>query len=764
MKTARNIIITGLSCIIIICILVFIFAKAYLTPETIEQSIKLETKKYLKRDITFGAIEVSLSGKIKLKDITLQKSLPWEKKQIISCREIDLNCRILPLMLKKLFIKDIRVIDPDIYLQHAENHPFSLYGRQRYKKNNGNHLKIIFLPKAVNVSGGNVHITNFNDNQDMSFGNLSITANNLSLFFPSQFELSANITGKPQARIVCRGNFHIPDKKISAEIQASKFPLSTLKGYFINHGIPVRAGELNLKTFIKTDKKTDLSLSGNISLNRATLIIKAASEADGCGVKLSSVNANLSFTSVYNKSRRILNISDINGQFLMSKYHGKGKIGFSGRNSHVNLSLSSEKFHIDDLMRKIDSGCYPVIDDLTVSGDIGLKVSLKSRTGRGILPTVSIKLHDNHLLYPALGSVKPGFTGEISIDRNNISVANFKIKTKNLSFTLAGDISGYSKWPPRSSLRVVSSYINVDGLIDPESSDPSSEIGPFDLSGMFLDGPIKLGSTSFFSTRLTNVHGRYMLKDNKFFIKDLNGNIGPGNFNLTTTVDLGIAGLDYFIYLKVNDAPVKSIIKMFPSSYYSKHIEGTISATCALKGQGTNPQNLIDSLKGDAFIVLNDGNIKGLNFLPQLSYFMKSSDLEKIRFNKANLDLKLRQAIVDIEGAFINPLLELHPSGEAGLDSTLDMEATLKISPDLFTDSTKLADYLPKENGWVVLPANITGTLQDPEIALKQDTLDYILKDTIPKLMMDIFSGETESSAKELLQNLQLQGDEPGDN
>ena len=126
MKTVKIIILIGLSCFIIISILALIIAEIYLTPEIIGQSLKHETKKYLSRDITFADIEVSLAGKIKLKDITLQKSLPWEKNHIVFCKEIDLNCRVFPLMFKKLFIKKITVIKPDINIKFTDRHPFSL--------------------------------------------------------------------------------------------------------------------------------------------------------------------------------------------------------------------------------------------------------------------------------------------------------------------------------------------------------------------------------------------------------------------------------------------------------------------------------------------------------------------------------------------------------------------------------------------------------------------------------------------------------------
>jgi hypothetical protein len=139
--------------------------------------------------------------------------------------------------------------------------------------------------------------------------------------------------------------------------------------------------------------------------------------------------------------------------------------------------------------------------------------------------------------------------------------------------------------------------------------------------------------------------------------------------------------------------------------------------------------------------------------MPQLSSIIKSDKLQKISFQKANLQFKLRSGAVEVEGALISPMIELHPSGEIGLDSSLDLEANMKISPELFTGSTNLANYLPHEDGWVTLPVKIEGTLQKPIVSLDRDTLNYIIKETLPRLLMDMLGEAADNSTDAISDN-----------
>jgi hypothetical protein len=122
----------------------------------------------------------------------------------------------------------------------------------------------------------------------------------------------------------------------------------------------------------------------------------------------------------------------------------------------------------------------------------------------------------------------------------------------------------------------------------------------------------------------------------------------------------------------------------------------------------------------------------------QLDRFIKKGALTSLSFTDADLQLKLRGVAIELSGAFISPQAELHPSGQVGLNAELNMQAQLKLATDIFLSDTKIADYLPREGSWVVLPVEIKGTLDNPSVTLSDEAVRHIMQVTLPRLFMDM--------------------------
>jgi hypothetical protein len=752
MKILKAVLIIGIFSFILICILTFIFAKIYLTPEAIKDSFCLEIEKRLRREISIDNVDIKLLRGINLKGVIVHKSLPWEKEDVFTCEEVHIKHGLVPLIFKKLLIRKITFKNPRINIQFVHDQPLRLYGNVRPSQVSNKPLGIIFLPGSINARDGKVIFNDLTNKISFSVKNIKASADDISLISPFEFTISANLQESTASDVYCKGEFSILKNELKADITLRKIPLISFKDYFNAYNIPIKKGFLTVESNLKTNGSTPLTLSGNVILEEASFPFKPAAIADEY-TGLEGIKATLSFQSVLDTPKGLFTIKKINGKLISSPYEGDGFIRKKDNTTFITFSVRSEKFSLDDLFNKLRQTPTSITKGLKLSGNIGLKAGITGKLDESLSPTVMLNLRGNRILYPPLGSVQPELQGSLRIDRDNISIAELQIGTKNLSITLSGDISGYMQWPPKSNLKIVSSRINFDDLFTPSESEPMDEVGPFDLKDLTFDGPIKLGNTSFFGMRIDNVRGRYLFEKNKFFIKDLEGNIGKGSFNLSTTIDLGVKGLDYYLHLKLDDAPIKSIMSMFPADY-SQFIDGTVSGTCALKGNGTKPTSFTENLKGDAFLYMSNGHIKGLTLMPQLSSLIRSEQLEDISFNKAQLHLKLHSGTVELDGALINPKIELYPSGELGFDSSLDLEAKLRISPDLFTDSTKLARYLPQEDGWITLPITIKGTLQNTHVSLSEDTLKFILKETLPRLLMDMLSEQEDNATEEILENI----------
>ena len=122
----------------------------------------------------------------------------------------------------------------------------------------------------------------------------------------------------------------------------------------------------------------------------------------------------------------------------------------------------------------------------------------------------------------------------------------------------------------------------------------------------------------------------------------------------------------------------------------------------------------------------------------QLNRFIKQDALNQLSFTDADVQLKLRGAAIELSGAFVSPKAELHPAGQIGLNSELNIQAQLKLATEVFSSETRVAEYLPREGSWVVLPVVIKGTLDNPAVTLTDDAIRHIMQETLPRLFMDM--------------------------
>jgi len=107
MKKLKTIILIALTGVAVFAAVLLLYAKLTLTPEKIRQTLAAEIAYYLRRDISCKEIQVGWLGGIRLNGVILHKSFPWEEEDILFCPELRIKVRLIPLLLGKLFIKEV---------------------------------------------------------------------------------------------------------------------------------------------------------------------------------------------------------------------------------------------------------------------------------------------------------------------------------------------------------------------------------------------------------------------------------------------------------------------------------------------------------------------------------------------------------------------------------------------------------------------------------------------------------------------------------
>ena len=725
---------------------ILIYARLYLTPQMVENTLNMEIQEQLRRQVSFREIEVGLFKGIILRGVTVHKGPSWEKDDLLTCDEIAMSIGFLPLLLKKLAIRSLVVTNPRINLQSVSGRPVSLYGNAKPSAMTRPALELLVLPGSVMLSGGTVNWFDQTDNIGMQLSNVSLEADSISYILPFDIHASASFVGSDTPDIQLKGRCFIPAQNFSAELAVPYIDFSRFRAYLAELDMPLYKGVGSLNLTVKGSGDKPVQIACKASVKDAAFVLLPVQKSDD-EIGLDGLAAAIEIQADYDQATDAVAIKKIQGTFLSSPFEGSATVRSAGGESSQQFHLSADRFSLDDLSAKLYYGPASPFKGLRLTGLLGIRMDMGGKPGSALFPTITLSLRANHIVYPALGSLQPELSGAITLDSRAITVSDVRIGTSAIGLVLAGTIANYLLWPPQVNLRLVSSDFNYNQLFNGSESQQGEDIGPFDFGSLKFDGPIELGNVSFMGLDLIGVAGAYFFDKNRFSIRDFTGGIQQGgSFNLSTSIDLALKGFDYSLALSLADVPVNNVAELAGIDV-SQFIDGSVTGKVSVGGRGTKPATFADSLTGDAAVRIKNCRIKGFAMPEQLDRFIKRGELNSLSFTDADLQLKLRKAAIELSGAFISPKAELHPSGQVGFNAELKMQAQLKLATDVFSRDTKIADYLPREGSWVVLPVMIKGTLDTPSVTLTDEALRHIIQETLPRLFMDMLEKSRQDDA-----------------
>jgi uncharacterized protein involved in outer membrane biogenesis len=130
MKKLRAIVLITTAAALFLTVIIILYALITLTPLKVRQTLVAVTAEYLQREVSFGSVQVGLLDGIRLKDVVLHKSLPWEEDDMLVCPEVVIKIRLLPLLLNRLFVKGIVLHNPQVrFFQREMGQYISFYGQ-----------------------------------------------------------------------------------------------------------------------------------------------------------------------------------------------------------------------------------------------------------------------------------------------------------------------------------------------------------------------------------------------------------------------------------------------------------------------------------------------------------------------------------------------------------------------------------------------------------------------------------------------------------
>ena len=688
----------------------------YYQPDIVAASLTHAARRNLGATLEVESIETGLLSGIQLRNMTLHVA-----GTRVTCEQAQLRCSLLALGFKRLVLREVALAGASL----------TAAGRSspRPPVTTARRLDVLVLPSALQISTSRATFG------PCTLDNISLRADDISVFMPFTIHGAATVADAPLARVTLSARVSIARRTCSATISGRDLPAALLRA-LTGNGTEWQEGTADVNLQAEAAWNRPIQLDGTLTLADARVFIPPATP-ELPAISCADLDAALDFSATLDPTTSALTILRLEGSLLESPLTGSGTLRQRGRRLDGDAALQLPDFDLGRLSDRLSLDGPAALQHLRIDGVCDLQLRIDSQSSRRSMPGLVITFKGNPITLPLLGQLRPRIWGEVGIDPTTIRLANLRLGTSELSVTLAGDIASYWRWPPRSSVRVISSDMHFDTLLGDPAVAAQYEIGPIDLGGLFFAGPINLGDIGFLGIPLGSVQGAYRLADNQVQIDSLQGTVGTGRFVLDAQIDLGVKGLDYYGRLRLDAAPLRLMTPLV-GPLPPELRQAVLSGTCAVKGGGTAPGRMLAAVRGDAMLSVNGLAVTGRSLAPQLARYIPPDRLQAITMESAQFDLQLRNARIACPGIVAGHPIELLPRGEIMLDGALDMRAELHIDPAVLDSAGTLVRYLPRDDGWVSLPLAIGGTLANPQVQLAEDTMQYLLQKTLPNMLKDL--------------------------
>ena len=237
MKPWHKILIILLSVLILAIGVLALLLKSRLLPEAIEDMVVSRVEVLIKQPISYSRLEVGLWGTITIQDISVGDTILNENTPLFYCSKLMFNCRILPLLSKKVVIEKVILHRPQINLKSDElGNVGSLSDRSPEERavvpeqDNTDLPAVSFSVNQLAVEDGKLtmHGNSESSPQPLTtvLHQLDLTVFDFSLVSPFSLNLTTQIDSTPPSRATLEAVVDPSDKRVTSnlEIQTDSTP------------------------------------------------------------------------------------------------------------------------------------------------------------------------------------------------------------------------------------------------------------------------------------------------------------------------------------------------------------------------------------------------------------------------------------------------------------------------------------------------------------------------------------------------------------
>ncbi|MCZ6775666.1 MAG: AsmA family protein [Ignavibacteria bacterium] len=411
---------------------------------------------------------------------------------------------------------------------------------------------------------------------------------------------------------------------------------------------------------------------------------------------------------------------------------------------------------------------YPLEVGTELTGLLKAKVDIAGKISNPHAMKVSGLLDFQGVTIKTAASEKPAqnLNGKVTFSNEILDARKLSMTVGRSDLSLAFRMSNYlsmmsdDKSAPKPAANVVltSNHLyTADIMTDesktktstatqsrPESKQPEKSFTRVPLPNVDMDISATIGTLTMEKFELTNVRGNMTISNGIINLQNFSFNIFDGSIATKGALNLQKPEEPSFdLAMDMKNVDAHSMLPNFTT--FGERMYGRLSMNTTLKGTlddtlGLDPQ----SLYGRGTVHVAKGKLTGVKVNQVIARLLKLPDLEEIEFNDWSNAYTIADGRIYIKGLRISALdADYIVNGSQGLDGSLDYTMSLvlpkktsaKISVPGF--ASRAIDLFKDESGRVKLDFSVSGTTDDPKVALDTEAAQKKAKDLAKQKIAD---------------------------
>ncbi len=764
--------------IIAIFIALTILVKTQVTPEKVRETVVPLAEKHLQRTIAFGDISVGLFSGISLADFEIREKNSDD--DFIRLKKLTLDYSLWALLKGKIAIDQIELAEPEIHIVRTADGSFNfddLAGGSASTSSAGSSKKgagsgafgSLLVVNRVAITDGTILFVDQYANPKSPYrytlSELNFTARDIALDKLFPFDFATGING---SKLLLSGHYNLAMNNGDIYFDLAPLDLVQFAPYY-RDSLPGKLGSAKLGlTLDATLQGNEISTKGKVILNDLDIVLDSLRDAP-----LNRASLHADYSVNFDMARKVLALPALLVNFNGISAEADGTVDLGSSDPQLDLNLVVEKLDLRQAIKSLPEALVRSVADFSPAGEVSARVKLVGPLSRGgeILNQAEIGLED---VQATVAALRAGISGDISYRNSSMGSNNITLalgdQQLDLDFTATNIFSRVIKGDFGFSAR----ELNLNQLLGQLSSGPregaaegssdsavvAEELGPFDLP-LDMHGTLKVDKMIYKRLPLERVVADMTLKNNQLKITDLSSSVGRGEMKMTSTVDLGVKGLQYQGQMNMQMPDVMTLLNgLFPG--VQQQVTGAISWQNSFSGQGTLPKRILNALQMQGDVALSQGTLQNVALVEQLASFIGAPELKSFSYDSFNGRYNLRNGLTYLNTELNSSVARLAPKGTVGVDGGLDLSLNTRLAPQVMRrlgDGSLVNNFLVDNEGWGQVPLQVGGSLTSPKIgfdaaALEKQAIEKVKKEAQKRLLEKLAPKQNEQGSQEPVKQL----------